>query len=51
MNIKFAPVFEKIQSSFWFIPSLMMIFSLLLAAGTIYIDVIHKQDIQGFLAF
>jgi len=51
MNNKLAPLIEKIQSSFWFVPSLMMLFSLILAAGTIYIDVNHSPGEQAYLAF
>lgn len=50
MNNKLAPLIEDIQSSFWFVPSLMMFLSLILAAGTIYIDVNHLLGEQGFLA-
>tara|TARA_R110000737_G_scaffold8048_6_gene23542 strand:- start:24102 stop:25418 length:1317 start_codon:yes stop_codon:yes gene_type:complete len=51
MSYKLAPLIEDIQSSFWFVPSLMMLFSLILAAGTIYIDVTHLLAGQGALAF
>jgi len=51
MNNKLAPLIEDIQSSFWFVPSLMMLFSLILAAVTIYMDVSHLQTEQGNLAF
>ncbi|SEL33138.1 Uncharacterized membrane protein [Colwellia chukchiensis] len=47
MNNKLAPLIEKTQASFWFIPSLMMIFSLFLAAVSIYIDVMQPLDVKS----
>lgn len=51
MNSKLAPHFEKIQSSFWFVPSSMMFLSLILAAGTIYLDATHPQDKPNIVSF
>tara|TARA_R110000744_G_scaffold1965_4_gene7655 strand:+ start:3562 stop:4878 length:1317 start_codon:yes stop_codon:yes gene_type:complete len=51
MNSKLAPLIEKIQSSFWFVPSLMMVCSLILAAGTIYLDTTHLQDKNSVVSF
>lgn len=51
MNSKLAPWIEKTQASFWFIPSVMMIFSLILAVFTIYLDMAHSQTGQDTFAF
>lgn len=36
--IKYAPIIEKARTSFWFVPSIMVFFSMLLALCSIYID-------------
>lgn len=51
MNNKLAPLIEKTQSSFWFVPSLMIILSFLLAAITLYIDITHTQANKGAIGF
>jgi len=51
MNNKLAPLIEKTQSSFWFVPSLMIILSFLLAAITLYIDITHTQENKGAIGF
>lgn len=51
MNNKLAPLIEKIQSSFWFVPSVMIVLSLFIAAVTIYIDVTHSQTNANTLTF
>jgi uncharacterized membrane protein len=51
MNNKLAPLIEKTQSSFWFVPSLMILLSFIVAAVTVYIDVIHTQNNTNSLAF
>jgi len=51
MNNKLAPLIEKTQSSFWFVPSLMIILSFLLAAITLYIDTTHSQANKGAISF
>lgn len=51
MNKKLAPLIEKIQSSFWFVPSLMIVLSLSIAAATIYLDVAHSQAHASAVSF
>ena len=51
MNNKLAPLIEKTQSSFWFVPSLMILFSFLLAAVTLYIDLTYSQENKGAISF
>lgn len=51
MNNKLAPLIEKTQSSFWFIPSLMILFSFLLAAITLYIDITHSLENKAVIGF
>ncbi len=51
MNNKLAPLIEKMQSSFWFVPSLMIVFSLLVAAGTIYLDIIYSDANPNRITF
>ena len=51
MNNKLAPLIEKMQSSFWFVPSLMIVFSLLVAAGTIYLDIIYSDANPNKITF
>ena len=51
MNNKLAPLIEKIQSSFWFVPSLMIVISLLMATGSIYLDVSHSQSNASSISF
>ncbi|WP_170252865.1 DUF2254 domain-containing protein [Colwellia echini] len=46
MNNKLAPLIEKTQSSFWFVPSIMIVFSFIIAVLTIYMDV-NRADITG----
>lgn len=39
--IKFAPIIEKARTSFWFVPSLMVFGSIMLAVLTVYIDAFY----------
>ncbi|MGB2739893.1 MAG: DUF2254 domain-containing protein [Cognaticolwellia sp.] len=49
MNNKLAPLIEKIQASFWFVPSLMIVVSFIVAAVTIYIDTVNSPNNEAFL--
>ncbi|WP_191600817.1 DUF2254 domain-containing protein [Marinomonas algicola] len=47
LNItKFAPIIEKARASFWFVPSFMVLFSIWLAIGSIYIDAAYIDHIE-----
>lgn len=39
--IKYAPIIEKARTSFWFVPSCMVITSILLAVAVVYIDAFY----------
>lgn len=49
MNNKLAPLIEKIQASFWFVPSLMIVVSFIVAAVTIYTDTVNSPNNEAFL--
>ena len=44
--IKYAPIIEKARTSFWFVPSLMVFASIVLAACAIYIDAVYINSVE-----
>ncbi|MBU2869636.1 DUF2254 domain-containing protein [Colwellia sp. E2M01] len=51
MNNKLAPLIEKMQSSFWFVPSFMIVLSFFIAVLTIYIDSNSELILNSSLGF
>lgn len=47
--VKFAPIIEKARTSFWFVPSFMVITSILLAVCVVYIDAIYIDSTELIL--
>jgi uncharacterized membrane protein len=44
--IKYAPIIEKARTSFWFVPSVMLFSSIILASCAVYIDAFYMQSIE-----
>lgn len=44
--IKYAPIIEKARTSFWFVPSFMVLSSILLAIAAIYVDAYYIGSIE-----
>jgi uncharacterized membrane protein len=44
--IKYAPIIEKARTSFWFVPSLMVLASIVLAGCAVYIDAIFIDSLK-----
>jgi uncharacterized membrane protein len=44
--IKYAPIIEKARTSFWFVPSVMLFSSIMLASCAVYIDAFYMQSIE-----
>jgi uncharacterized membrane protein len=51
MNTKISPLIEKARASFWFVPSIMVLLSLCLAAFTIYLDATHTEKLNDKVSF
>ena len=44
--LKYAPIIEKARTSFWFLPSFMVLSSIVLAVFSVYIDAIFIDSVQ-----
>jgi uncharacterized membrane protein len=44
--LKYVPIIEKARTSFWFVPSFMVIISILLAVFVVYIDAIYIDSTE-----
>ena len=51
MGTKFSKLLDSLHSSFWFIPSLMMVLAILLSFFTIHLDQTSKTDLIGKLGW
>lgn len=49
MNVKIAPILEKAKANFWFIPSLMIMTSILMAGITVWIDMNAMWGAQKYI--
>lgn len=47
MSSRFAPYIEKVHTSFWFVPSIMILFTLAIATGTIYWDISQTANLKS----
>lgn len=49
MNIKIEPIIESIRANFWFVPSMMIIVTMLLAGVTIWIDTAMLWELKTYV--
>lgn len=49
MNIKIEPLVESIRANFWFVPSMMIAFTMIMAVITIWVDISMLWDLKPYV--